>query len=364
MNRKKNNNKVLVVDDSALMRRQLARILGDSGEWEVHTARDGENALELIAEIDPAVVTLDVHMPVMDGLDCLSRIMTDSPRPVVMVSSITEEGALATLEALELGAVDYLQKPDGTVTADMERVHKDLLARVRGAASARLESAVDEEAGAAQEDTANDTEPVVAPRSDSGVVLIGVSTGGPRTLESVLPRLPADFPWPVVVSQHMPASFTRVFAERMDSHCVLRVQEVGRPTPLEAGNIYIGRGDADVVISRRGGRLMVMPVPSDERAFWHPSVDRLVESALECLSCEELIGVLLTGMGDDGAAAMKRLHDGGGLTIAESEASCVVWGMPAALVEANGASRVLSKGQVAGQLSRWLEPATARVGEA
>lgn len=352
-----NNNKVLVVDDSALMRRQLARILGESGEWEVHTARDGAHALELIAELDPAVVTLDVHMPVMDGLDCLSRIMAESPRPVVMVSSITEQGALATLEALELGAVDYLQKPDGTVTADMERVRQDLLARVRGAASARLDAMASGDVGASAEETRPaEAETASGPRSASGVVLLGISTGGPRTLESVLPRLPADFPWPVVISQHMPASFTRVFAERMDGHCALKVCEVRSPTPLERGHIYIGRGDADVVLSRRGGRMMVMSVPADERAFWHPSVDRLVESAMEVLSCEELVGVLMTGMGDDGAAAMKRLHDGGGLTIAESEESSVVWGMPAALVQIGGASRVLSKGHVAGQLTRWLEP--------
>ncbi|MEA5446758.1 chemotaxis-specific protein-glutamate methyltransferase CheB [Gammaproteobacteria bacterium AB-CW1] len=343
--------RVLVVDDSALMRRQLARMFADEPDFEVATARDGEHALAQIRSFQPDVVTLDIHMPVMDGLECLSRIMTECPLPVVMVSSLTERGALATLEALELGAVDYIQKPGGTVTVDMDRVQKALVEKVRAAATARL----------GDMPHATPEPAVVAPRraeitplSNEGVVVIGVSTGGPRTLEHILPQLPASFPWPILVAQHMPASFTGVFARRMNDRCQLRVSEVGGLTEVTAGGIYIARGDADMALSRRGGKLKAMPVPPDGGRFWHPSVDRLMSSAMEQLPAASIAGVLLTGMGDDGADAMARLYRQGGFTIAESEDTAVVWGMPKALVDQGGAELVIPAGLVAQQLQRHL----------
>jgi two-component system chemotaxis response regulator CheB len=171
-----------------------------------------------------------------------------------------------------------------------------------------------------------------------GVVLIGVSTGGPRTLEEILPALPADFPFPVLVAQHMPSSFTGVFARRMDSACALEVREVDAPMPLSAGCVYIGRGDADIVLERRLGRVVVNSVPSDE-TLWHPSADRLVATAMQVLPPAQLMGVLLTGIGHDGAATMAELRKSGGRTIAESQDSAVVFGMPAE--------------RVAGQLQAW-----------
>jgi len=358
--------KVLVVDDSALMRRQLKRIFSSAGDFEVMTARDGQDALEQIKAHQPDVVTLDIHMPVMDGLTCLSHIMTETPLPVVMVSSLTERGALATFEALELGAIDYIQKPDGTVSADMEKVQENLLAKVRVASGARVSNATANPA-VSQDDAQPQPESQASAKTrtmmppampgEMGVVIIGVSTGGPRTLENILPSLPADFPWPVVIAQHMPASFTGVFAKRLNQHCPLEVCEVQGMKTLSAGHIYIGRGDADVVLSSRGSDLKVMPVPESPDSFWHPSVERLVASAMKAMPVARIAGVMLTGMGDDGAQAMSRLRNGGGFTIAESEASSVVWGMPKALIDLDGASVVLPAEAVAAQLCDYLQPA-------
>jgi two-component system chemotaxis response regulator CheB len=187
-----------------------------------------------------------------------------------------------------------------------------------------------------------------------GIVLIGVSTGGPRTLEDILPQLPADFPWPVLVAQHMPANFTDTFARRMDSLCALRVVEAGTPMPLAAGTVYIGRGGTDMVVSDRGGRLYVAPRPEKPEVLWHPSVEIMVETALQHMPAQRLVGVMLTGMGNDGAAAMTRLRQAGGRTIAESSETAVVFGMPHELIELGGATLVLPCTRIAAQLRVWL----------
>jgi two-component system chemotaxis response regulator CheB len=183
-------------------------------------------------------------------------------------------------------------------------------------------------------------------------VLIGVSTGGPRTLEEIVPDLTADFPFPVVICQHMPATFTGVFARRMDSISALEVVEVAGPMPLTPGRVYIGRGDADLVVQKRLGRMIANSVPSDT-SLWHPSADRMVTSALEVMPAASIIGVLLTGMGNDGATAMTALRQRGGRTIAESEASAVVFGMPADLIRQGGAEVVLPANAVSQQLVAW-----------
>jgi two-component system chemotaxis response regulator CheB len=188
-----------------------------------------------------------------------------------------------------------------------------------------------------------------------GLVLIGVSTGGPRTLEDILPKLPADFPWPVLVAQHMPSNFTDTFARRMDSLCALRVVEAAAPMPITAGEIYIGRGGTDMVVSERGGRLYVAPRPESAAVLWHPSVELLVDSALQHLPAQQLVGVMLTGMGNDGATAMARLRQTGGRTLAESSETAVVFGMPHELIELGGASLVLPCHRIAAQLKSWLQ---------
>jgi len=183
-----------------------------------------------------------------------------------------------------------------------------------------------------------------------GIVLIGVSTGGPGAIETMLPCLPRNFPWPIIIAQHMPQSFTGVFARRINDLSHLEVIEVQRPVALRAGMAYIGRGDADVIISRRASGPIVQPAPSSPDFRWHPSADRLVDSAIEHLGAKHLLGVLMTGMGNDGAAAMVRLRDNGGRTIAEAEETAVVWGMPGALVRAGGADIVAPLDEIAARV--------------
>jgi two-component system chemotaxis response regulator CheB len=365
--------KVLVVDDSALMRKLIMGVLREGG-WQVESARNGAEAVERVVEWQPDVVTLDINMPEMDGLTALSLIMSARPTPVVMVSSLTEKGALATFEALALGAVDFIPKPGGTISLHVDDIAKLLLEKVRSASRARvvapggrrappavkpMAAAVVQRATAvpAASPARPAAPPALATDGPAGVVLIGVSTGGPRTLEDILPKLPADFPWAVMVAQHMPSNFTDTFARRMDSLCAMKVLEVTAPQLLAAGHVYIGRGGGDLVVSERGGRLYAAPRPESAGVLWHPSVEVMVDTAMQHLSPQRLLGVMLTGMGNDGAASMARLKQLGGRTIAESQETAVVFGMPAELIERQGASLVLPCTAIATQLRAW---ATAR----
>ena len=355
--------RVLVVDDSALMRRLLGQIFAGEPEFEVDFARNGVEALERIAAFDPQVVTLDINMPQMDGLACLDRIMLEAPRPVVMVSSLTAEGADATLEALRLGAVDFVAKPEGAISLHLDALKTNLVVRVRSASQARIRSStrlrdrirhriggVASAASRRSPERPAGPDPVAA--VGDGLVLVGTSTGGPPALEALVTALPADFPWPVVVAQHMPAGFTGALARRLDGLCAVTVKEVSRTTSLRPGHVYIGRGDADVVVARLTGGLVAMPRAADPSYPWHPSAERLVVSAMEHVAPAQLIGVLMTGMGSDGAQAMASLRSLGGRTIAESEETAVVWGMPGELVRRGGAEWTLPLTEIAPRLIR------------
>jgi two-component system, chemotaxis family, protein-glutamate methylesterase/glutaminase len=348
--------KLLIVDDSALMRKHLRTVFEEAGTFEIRTARNGRDALEQIGAFEPDVVTLDVNMPEMDGLTCLGEIMTSAPRPVVMVSSLTSESATVTLEAMQLGAVDYVEKPGGTVSLNIDAIRREMVEKVRVAARAKPRRA----RGLLDRMRRIRAMPPAAPRRAAalgrteGLVLVGVSTGGPRTLEEILPELPADLPWPVVVAQHMPGSFTGPFAQRLDRICALDVAEVAGPMPLTPGRVYVGRGDADVVVERKLGRHVVTCVPTDPQMRWHPSVERLVRSARAAFPPEALVAVQLTGMGNDGAAAMAELRKAGGRTIAESEETAVVFGMPAELIRLGGATVTLPARAVPAQILSWL----------
>jgi two-component system chemotaxis response regulator CheB len=373
--------KVLVVDDSALMRRLITGVLGAAG-YETQIAHNGTEGVEKLVQWQPDVVTLDINMPEMDGLTALSLMMAARPTPVVMVSSLTEEGALATFEALALGAVDFITKPGGTISLSIDEIEQQLLSKVRSALRARPKLKGAPRAAASPSPAArpapaparrfNHTSHAPAPAAHTvphrpsqatrtagasglNLVLIGVSTGGPRTLEDVLPPLPADLPAAVVVAQHMPPNFTDAFAKRMDRLCAMRVREVNSPLPLEHGQIYIGQGGTDIILMERLGRLVVTPKPETPGHPWHPSVDVLVESAMRHLPPEQLTGVLLTGMGNDGATAMAQLKRHGGRTIAEAESTAVVFGMPQELIHKDGATVVLPCHEIARQLIGWLD---------
>jgi len=351
--------KLLIVDDSALMRKQLSTMFQEENDFEIRLARNGKEAVEENRNFKPDVVTLDINMPEMDGITALSIIMAERPVPVVMVSSLTEKGALATFEALNLGAVDYIPKPDGTISLNINKIKIELISKIRAAAKAKLKNSGSSIKGLAQrmrderEKSLQSRMALRNPLNQQGLLVIGVSTGGPRTLEEILPLLPADFPWPVLIAQHMPAAFTRSFAERMNGICALTVVEASSPMPVLPGTIYIGKGGADIVLGRRGGKLTIIPKPESSDFLWHPSVELLGRSVLEHCDPSNVIAVMLTGMGYDGADAFTEINKRGGRTIAESEDTAVVFGMPAELINRGGASIVLPLEKISDQINLW-----------
>ncbi|HYF08813.1 MAG TPA: chemotaxis-specific protein-glutamate methyltransferase CheB [Acetobacteraceae bacterium] len=348
--------RLLIVDDSAVVRRLLRGAFEAEPDFEVEIARDGAEALERAARFRPDVMTLDVAMPGMDGLACLRALPARHGCAVVMVSSLTARGAQVTLEALSLGAVDFIAKPSAAQGGTLDAIRAELVAKVRLASQARRPAVVSATPAPVPRIPVSPTR-----QAEPGLVVIGASTGGPRALERILPALPAAFPWPVVVAQHMPPMFTGVLAQRLDAQCALRVVEAAGTCPLHPGSVTIAAGNQDLTVARGPDALMARPVPTD-RSPWHPSVDRLMRSARDCLPPARLVGVLLTGMGNDGAAEMAALHGEGGRTIAEAEESAVVFGMPADLIRRGGATAILPPERVAARLVEWCAaPAAARV---
>ncbi|HEX2525439.1 MAG TPA: chemotaxis-specific protein-glutamate methyltransferase CheB [Geminicoccus sp.] len=361
--------RLLIVDDSALMRRLLGDLFAAAGGFEIAYARNGVEALGELNVFKPDVITLDVHMPEMDGLSCLDRIMVERPCPVVMVSAMTEAGAEVTLEAIGLGAVDFIPKPGGAISLKMDVLGPQLIEKVRAAAQARLpkahrlaerlrlrrgelgmRSAPGRPARLAPAGAPPPAEPPPLAGPFEGAVVVGTSTGGPPALDALLAPLPANFPRPILVAQHMPASFTGPLARRLDRLCALTVLEVSRPIPLAPGHVYIGRGEADLIVGLRPAGLTAVPAPAKPEHRWHPSADRLVTSAIEQIGAQRLIGILMTGMGNDGAAGMTELRRAGGRTIAEAEETAVVWGMPGELVRAGGAEFIVPLQEIAARL--------------
>ncbi|MCL6612886.1 MAG: chemotaxis response regulator protein-glutamate methylesterase [Peptococcaceae bacterium] len=346
--------RVLIVDDSALMRKYLREIIEEDRELEVvGAARDGREAVELNISLEPDVITMDINMPRMDGLTAIQHIMARRPCPVLVVSSLTQKGALTTFEALELGAVDYVPKPDGTVSLSIKNAAREIRDKIKAVRRVRVGALKYKiNTGSGPAGSAPPAKPVAASGESEKLVLIGVSTGGPKTLMEILPHLPDDFGAPVVVVQHMPGTFTRPFADRLNRECRIEVRESEEGMPLVPGRAVVARGGVHLRIDRRPGekicRLRHSHRPAD--ALYKPSVEVAFRSALECVDARGLVAVLLTGMGDDGADAMVDIRQGGGLTIAEAEETAVVWGMPGEAVKRGGASVVLPHYAIAGAL--------------
>ena len=338
------NYKVLIVDDSALMRKHHKRLLEKSG-FSCEVAADGKECLEILKSYTPDVITLDINMPVMDGLTCLKEIMRTKPTPVVMVSSLTEKNATYTFDALDLGAIDYIQKPHGQYTVDMGPVGKLMVEKVMSAAKQKHK-------------IRKGVTPVTLPRIESftqtsiqyDMIVIGVSTGGPNCLQAILPNLPANYPAPIVVAQHMPGRFTKVFSERLNTMCAMKVIEVTEKTKLEKSCIYIAQGDGDIIVEKQAGQIYAAPCEQDTNYMWHPSVSKLVDSAIKCITPKRLCCVQLTGMGNDGALEMTKAFELGATTIAESEETAVVYGMPKELVKRKGATFVMPNHQISQML--------------
>ncbi len=340
--------KVVVVDDSAFMRKAISTMLSKDPEIDVvATARDGEEGLELIRKHNPDVVTLDIEMPRMDGLTTLRHIMMEMPRPVIMVSSLTNEGAEATLKALDLGAVDFIPKQLSKVSLDIVKIEANLISKVKIVAARKMMhsrprlSAPMARAAITTPSAAPGAvpgRPVAAPTLPGGsvkrdVVCIGVSTGGPPAVQKVLSALPADFPASIVIAQHMPQAFTGPFAKRLDGLCKISVKEAEPGDRLKAGCAYIAPGGRHLVLKQMMSRVDLNITPEPASALYKPSANVLIGSVAEAVG-RRALGVILTGMGNDGMEGIRALKQKGGRALAQSDATCVVYGMPKAIVDA------------------------------
>jgi two-component system chemotaxis response regulator CheB len=350
-----NRTKVLVVDDSALVRSLLASMIDAQPDMRcVGAACDPYVAREMIRNLDPDVLTLDVEMPRMDGIDFLEKLMRLRPMPVVMVSTLTERGAEVTLRALELGALDFVAKPRIGISQGLQEASAEIVEKIRIASRARIARRT---AAPAQAAAASAREPgATAPAGSVGalrrgteqLIAIGASTGGTEAIRAILTEMPADSP-AIVITQHMPPGFTRSFAQRLDTLCRLRVAEAGHGERLVPGHAYIAPGGRHLRVDRSGANYVAVLDDSEPVNRHRPSVEVLFDSVAARVG-PNAIGVMLTGMGRDGADAMRRMRDAGAWNVAQDEASCVVYGMPREAVAAGAVHESVALGQIAARL--------------
>ena len=317
--------KVVIIEDSALMRKMLTKIINSDRDLIVAgVARDGRDGLEMVKKIEPDVVTIDINMPEMDGLTCLQYIMIESARPCIIISAYSGKESVETFEALELGAVGFVEKPSGEISRDLEKCRADIIRQIKEAAQANMGVI-----------TRQVPTPVVKKvfkkkvfvKKPEKLVMIGVSTGGPRTLMQILPALGSDLNAPVVIIQHMPGKFINTFARRLNEYSQLEVREAQNFDRLKNGIVYVAQGDKNMFFQEDNGEAFVFYNSPEKGDFYIPSIEKAFDSAIDIFG-KQTIGVILTGMGSDGLHAMKRLHAMGGFTIAESDETAVIFGMP------------------------------------
>ncbi len=340
----------LVVDDSAFMRTALSRMIASEGGFEVvATACSGADALEKISSLDPDVVTLDIEMPGLNGLQTLRYIMNQFPRPVIMVSALTEEGAEQTFDALAAGAFDYVSKHLSSSSLDILHIQRELVAKIRAAAHSRKSSPTDvpfrkrpRSSWLQNWDMAS----AIAP----AIVAIGTSTGGPKALQEILPLFPRDSSLPILIVQHLPSGFTGTFAQRLNNLCSITVREASQSESIEPGVVYIAPAGMHMTVVRTSdSRAVIWLDTHPEDCLYIPSVDVLMKSVAAAFR-NGALGVIMTGMGSDGAEGMRAIHHLGGLTIGQDEASCAVYSMPRACAELNVLSRVVPLLEIPGQI--------------
>ncbi len=347
--------RVVVVDDSALVRGLLTQIIDREPDMMcIGAAADPLVAREMIRNLNPDVITLDVEMPRMDGLDFLARLMRLRPMPVVMVSTLTERGADVTLKALELGAVDFVSKPKIGVADGLLQLGVDITEKIRAAARARVTRLAAAPAGEAGPTAAARLSPMASlgRLSTEKILFIGASTGGTEATREVLVELPADSP-AVMVTQHMPAGFTKSYAARLDSLCRIRVAEARDGERVLPGHAYIAPGGFHLSVERSGANYIARVHDGDPVNRHKPSVEVLFDSAAKAVG-RNALGVMLTGMGADGARAMKAMRDAGSFNIVQDEATCVVFGMPREAIAQGAANEVLPLPRIAPRLLEWL----------
>lgn len=346
--------RTLVVDDSSFMRQTLSRMLNQaSGITVADTAVNGEEGVEKACALEPDVVTMDVEMPEMNGITAVRHIMDRAPCPILMISSLTEKGAETTIQAMEAGAADVLPKGTASSSLQIREVEEQLVKKVRalsesqsqlfsGELGKRVREANDSSSSAPDRSSGTGRERDLPMRADPSLELlaIGVSTGGPIALQSILPALPADFPIPVVVSQHMPPQFTRSLADRLDEKSALDVREAEDEMPLAPGRAIVAAGGYHLTFDQSGGRRIARTPKRPEDAKHTPSVNVMLRSASSIVG-GDMLAVIMTGMGTDGLQGIRRITEKGGTVLAQDEASSVVYGMPRAVAEEGLADAVL-----------------------
>ncbi len=342
--------RVLVVDDSALVRMAVTDILTKAGMEVVDTAKNGKEAVEKTIKLSPDVITLDIKMPVMDGLTALKLIMEKKPTPVIMLSTLTTEGARETLEALKLGAVDFVPKPSGTLV-DLSSVEKELVSKIKAVVATSPNLIRLQNIKRLKLDVVRGK---WGPKTRDVCVLIGSSTGGPSALEMIIPRLPTDLPAPVFVVQHMPPNFTKQLAERLDGMSEIKVKEAENNERVRDGVVYVAPGGYHMKVRRAANVVRIKVVDGKPVNAVKPSVDVTAESVIEAYG-GNVVGAILTGMGEDGAYGMKRIRDKGGLTVASSEDTCVIFGMPKAAIDLGAIVSVKPVFEIAEEIVRFLE---------
>jgi two-component system, chemotaxis family, protein-glutamate methylesterase/glutaminase len=343
--------RVLVVDDSAFMRVALSRMIAFDPDLQVvGAAASGTEALQRIAALDPDVITLDVQMPGLDGLETLRCIMAQFPRPVIMVSAVTTKDADTTFNALAAGAFDYVPKQLSAASLDILHIQEDLIAKIKAAAeSGRSKHHLDLPR---KPPRSVDMYPGKVPNAPPALVALGISTGGPKALQEILPALPRDLPVPILVVQHMPAGFTAPFAKRLNNLCAVSVCEAAHGETVRPGVVYIAPAGSHVTVDRpTNTRTVIRLSDKPENQLHVPSVDVMMQSVAAAFRSLAM-GVIMTGMGTDGAQGMSAIHREGGFTLGQDEASCAVYGMPRVCAEMGTLDRLVPLTQIPHEILR------------
>ena len=340
---------ILIVDDSALVRKQLSEMVETLG-FTIEFAKNGQDAVNKATEFQYDVITMDINMPVMDGIEAVRQIMEAKPTPILMVSSLTTDDATITMDAMDLGAVDYIAKP-GTMNVGKRENREEILSKVSSLSrisprrlKRKMARPVQRERRRAETPQREvQVNPNVTSKDIEKVLLIGSSTGGPGLIEQICSSLPANFKHPVCIVQHMPEQFTAAFAQRLDRASILTVQESKQNMELLPGNIYVARGGVHMNFAKKvSGKIVIREEKDKGSNFFQPSVNDMMRSALEVFDGKQLVGVILTGIGDDGADAMVAIKKAGAYTLGESEESATVYGMPKEAYDRGGVSEQLS----------------------
>lgn len=337
--------KVLVVDDSIFMRNMISDMLKNEKDIEIiGKAKNGEEAVKMNKELKPDVITLDVEMPVMDGITALKNIMKDRPTKVIMVSSLTYEGAAETMESLSRGAYDFLPKPSGRVSMDINKIKIDLLQKIRASQYVNLKALEVKKTEEKKEEKVSLGKFIrrsnYSIMGKEKVIAIGISTGGPKALQRIIPDIPQDIDAAILIVQHMPPKFTKSLADRLDILSKIKVKEAAEGDKIEKGTAYIAPGDYHMTVEdKMGSKIIKLDKNTPPYSGHRPSANILFKSVAEIYG-KNALGVIMTGMGSDGAEYLKKIREAGGKTIAQDKESCVVYGMPRVAIEMEAAEYI------------------------